>query len=84
MISLYQAIAELFKLIELILFIRILLSWFPNIKWWEQPFKLLYDITEPILAPFRRIIPPMGGLDLSPIVVFLLIGMLEKIVLSLM
>ena len=37
--SIHQAIDQLFSLIQLILVVRILLSWFPNIKWWEQPFK---------------------------------------------
>jgi len=82
MISIHQAIEQLFNLIQLFLIIRILLSWFPNINWWDQPFKLLNDITEPILAPFRRLIPPIGGLDLSPIVAFLAIGIIESIILS--
>jgi YggT family protein len=41
---------------------------------------LLHQITEPILAPARKLIPPMGGLDFSPILVFLLIGVLEQII----
>ena len=40
---------------------------------------LLHQITEPILAPARRIIPPMGGLDFSPILVILLLGILQRI-----
>lgn len=34
---------------------------------------LLYQLTEPVMAPFRRLIPPLGGLDLSPIFVFIAI-----------
>ena len=41
--------------------------------------QLLYQITEPVMAPFRKILPPMGGLDLSPIFVFLCINVLEVI-----
>jgi len=40
---------------------------------------LLHQITEPLLGPARRLIPPMGGLDFSPILVFLLIGVIERI-----
>ena len=40
---------------------------------------LLQQITEPLLAPARKLIPPMGGLDFSPILVFLLIGVVERI-----
>jgi YggT family protein len=38
---------------------------------------LLYQLTEPVMAPFRRIIPPMGGLDLSPILVFVVINVIQ-------
>ncbi|MFK7829989.1 MAG: YggT family protein [Congregibacter sp.] len=38
---------------------------------------LMYQITEPLMAPFRRMLPSMGGLDLSPILVFVLIKIVE-------
>ena len=58
------------------LFARIILSWFPISP--ESPFAsifgFLYSITEPVLGPIRRMLPPIGmggmGLDLSPIIVF--------------
>jgi YggT family protein len=39
--------------------------------------RILYALTEPVFRPIRRIIPPMGGLDLSPIIVFLIIWFLQ-------
>ncbi len=38
---------------------------------------LLYQITEPVMAPFRKLLPPMGGMDFSPILVFILINILQ-------
>jgi YggT family protein len=38
---------------------------------------LMYQITEPVMAPFRRLLPPMGGLDLSPILLFILINIVQ-------
>ncbi len=38
---------------------------------------LLYQITEPVMAPFRKALPPMGGLDFSPILVFILINVIQ-------
>lgn len=38
---------------------------------------LLHQITEPVMAPLRRVLPPLGGLDLSPILVFILIRVVE-------
>ena len=38
---------------------------------------LLYQITEPVMAPFRKMLPPMGGMDFSPILVFILINVVQ-------
>jgi YggT family protein len=38
---------------------------------------LLYQITEPVMAPFRKALPPMGGIDFSPILVFILINIIQ-------
>lgn len=40
--------------------------------------RLLIDITEPILAPFRRLLPTMGGLDFSPTIVLVLLVVLQR------
>ncbi len=65
-----------------ILFARILLSWFPAVDWYKQPFKLLRDMTDPILEPFRRLIPAIGGIDFSPIVLFIVIQLLQKLLIG--
>ena len=70
----------------IVMFARIILSWFP-----VEPgsglasvYGFLYAITEPVLGPIRRVIPPMGmggmGLDLSPLVVFFGISILRGII----
>jgi YggT family protein len=49
-----------------ILFLRVILSWFPPPQGGAATFyRILLDLTEPILAPLRRMIPPLGMLDLS-------------------
>jgi YggT family protein len=66
----------------LILFVRIILSWVTMA--WTPPGALspvigvIYDVTEPVMGFFRRYIPPMGGLDLSPLVIFLLISVIQR------
>ena len=56
---------------------RIILSWFPIAPGGvlAQVFSVLYTVTEPVLGPIRRAIPPVGmggmGLDLSPIIVII-------------
>ncbi len=55
------------------IFIRIILSWVNPYGTRHPVGDLLYSLTEPLLAPARRLIPPIGGLDLSPIAVFVLL-----------
>lgn len=62
----------LFQVLWFAIIIRILSS-FIGVNQYNQFFMFLYQITEPILAPFRRLIPPMGGLDFSPIVPLVLL-----------
>ena len=42
--------------------------------------QLIWQITEPIMSPVRKIIPPMGTIDFSPIFIFLLIGLIRDII----
>ena len=42
--------------------------------------EFLYRITEPVLAPIRRVLPAMGGLDLSPIVLILIIMFIQRVI----
>lgn len=60
------------------LIVTIILSWIAPGSY-NPAVALLYKVTEPIMGPFRRILPPMGGLDLSPILVFLAINILQII-----
>ena len=52
---------------------RVLLSWFPNINWYDPPFSILSQLTDPYLNLFRSIIPPLGGIDFSPIIAFVVL-----------
>lgn len=61
-----------------LLIIRVLLSWFPNIDWFNPPFSILSQLTDPYLNLFRNIIPPLGGIDISPILAFLLLQFVQQ------
>ncbi|MGD9581574.1 MAG: YggT family protein [Vampirovibrionia bacterium] len=77
MAPIVDVIISLLNLINLLLIVRIVLSWFPGINWNAGFFRILDSITEPILTPFRRLIPPIGGmLDISPIVPLFLINII--------
>ena len=68
MTSIILLISGLVKLINLLVIIWCVLSWVPNIRWYEQPFKTLDQIVQPIMAPFRKIIPPIANIDISPMI----------------
>ena len=64
-----------------VLLIRIILSWV-TMAWVPPPslgpiIQVIYDLTEPVLRTFRGFIPPIGGLDLSPLIIFLLISVIR-------
>ena len=67
-----MVIAEIIRLYSYVIIGRIILSWFPISHGgaMETVYSALYNVTEPVLGPVRRVIPPLGGLDFSPIVVF--------------
>ena len=67
-----NVLSEAFQLVFYVLIIRVILSW---VSQGQNPLEYVFhQLTEPFLAPIRRIIPPMGGLDLS--VMFAIIGLL--------
>ena len=76
------AVARIFDLIFLVLFITILLTWIPNIKWYNQPFRAMHEFSEIFLAPFRKIIPPIGMIDISPIVAFFVLSIIRKVIVT--
>ena len=65
---------------QLILIARVLMSWIPNLDYSNPIARFLVQATEPILAPIRNALPPLGGIDLSPLVVFLGISVLTQLI----
>ena len=66
-------------LFEFVLLARVLLSWFPNFDRSNPIIRFIYDITEPILKPVRNLLPQTGMVDFSPLVVFLIITVLIRL-----
>jgi YggT family protein len=75
-----SVIILLLNLVILLLIVRAILSWFPI--GFDSPMRpivdLIYRITEPVLAPIRGILPSMGGLDLSVLLLILAIQIVVK------
>ncbi len=80
-----QIITLLFNVFYIILFARVLLSWVrvsPYDPTWGPVIRFIHQATEPFLAPVRRLLPSMGGLDLSPIIVFFIASLLERLIIG--
>lgn len=72
-----------FKTLRWLIIARIILSFLPmimRIDTYNPIVRFIYEITEPVMAPFRRLIPPIGGMDFSPIVLFLVLQAVESVV----
>ena len=82
MYLLITTISSFLQIYFVLLIIRILLSWFPNINWFDPPFSILSQLTDPYLNLFRSIIPPIGGIDISPILAIFLLQFLQGLVMS--
>ena len=79
MTSLLMVVFWALQIYQLILLARVLMTWIPNLDYSNPIARFLYQATEPVLAPIRRALPPMGGIDLSPLVVFLGISVLMRV-----
>lgn len=83
MLTLIYFINIIFQVYTLMLFARILASWIPQ----ANEYRLMHFIsyyTDPYLNLFRRIIPPLGMFDISPIVAFFALNFLQNILINLL
>ena len=70
-----------FEILTIIIFIRVILSWFPHNPY--QPLiRLIYQLSNPILNPIRNIVSPIGGIDISPIILIFIIQLIKNIILK--
>ena len=77
-----QLLVTLIQLYSLVILVRIILSWIPNVDRSNQIIRFLYQITDPVLEPVRRVIPPIGMIDISPIIVFIGLHILQRVLVS--
>lgn len=76
-----EIICAFLSIYMLVLVARALMSWFPPPQHggaFAQIASVIFEITEPVLAPLRRIIPPLGMFDLSFLVLFIALSLLQS------
>lgn len=77
--ALIGVLIQTLSIYTLVLLVRVLLSWFPNLDWSNPLLSSVSAITDPYLNAFRGLIPPVGGLDLSAIVAFLALQLVQTL-----
>lgn len=78
--NLIFVVNSFFQIYFWLILLRCLLSFVPSIDWYKQPFEALRDVTDLYLHIFRKIIPPVGGLDFSPIVAVIALQILNYLI----
>lgn len=76
-----QVIGILFQVYTLMLFARIISSWIPEIQE-TKAMQFIAFYTDPYLNLFRKVIPPLGMIDISPIFAFLVLELIKMLVLG--
>jgi YggT family protein len=79
LVYLLQVLAQTAGIYVLVLLVRMLLSWFPNLDWNNPLVAGVSAISDPYLNVFRGLIPPIGGLDLSAIPALLVLQLAQSL-----
>lgn len=61
---------------------RIVLTWYPQVEFGKFPWILIYWPTEPLLIAMRKLIPPIGGVDITPIIWFGVVSLARELLLG--
>ncbi len=69
-----------FKIIYLIILLVVLLSWIPIFDVRKEPVASLVKIYNIIMAPFKAVIPPIGMIDISPLIAFIVLQIIEQLI----
>jgi len=77
--SIFILLGQLTQFYVLLVFVRIILTWIPNLDPYHPAVQMLHQVTEPVLEPARRLIPTIGMFDISPIVVIFALNILSDL-----
>lgn len=75
-------LGPLFAVSTFLFIIRIVMSWYPQLPATKFPYVIAYAPTEPVLGPTRRLIPPIGGVDISPVLWLAFISFSNEVLLG--
>lgn len=68
-----------FQVLIWLIIIRVILSWVRHDPY-HPIIKFIYDVTDPVMRPFHRLIPTAGGIDFSPIIIIFVLTIVQRLV----
>src|SRR5437588_3444781 len=78
--GLARIVYDLIGIEELLIFVRVLVSWFPGIDPWSPWMRVLRALVDPVLDPFRRFLPALGGIDISPLLAIIVLDQVRNVI----
>ena len=76
------SLSILLGLVIFLFIFRIVLTWYPQVEMTKFPFNLVVVPTEPLLVPLRKVVPPIGGVDITPIIWVGIFSLVREILLG--
>ncbi|MGE5415519.1 MAG: YggT family protein [Acidobacteriota bacterium] len=74
-------IVFIFKSLQTLIIVRVFLSYVQHDR--RHPIiRFIYDLTEPIMIPFRKLLPPINDIDFSPVLVLLMLALLQQLLVN--
>ncbi|HEV2438866.1 MAG TPA: YggT family protein [bacterium] len=73
MLFLVTLISDVAQVLALLIIVRALLTWIPSVDYGHPVVRAIVRVTDPVLLPIRRLVPPLSGIDVTPIVALILI-----------
>lgn len=76
--GIFALLAIVLNLYSFLILARVLMTWIPNLDPYNPIVQLLLQVTDPVMEPVRRLIPPIGMIDISPIVVLIALRLIGQ------
>jgi YggT family protein len=77
-------ISDVAQVLALLIIVRALLTWIPSVDFGHPVIRAIVRVTDPVLLPIRRVVPPLGGIDVTPIAALLLIQLARSLLINIL
>jgi YggT family protein len=84
MLFLIALVSDVAQVLALLIIVRVVLSWIPSLDYGHPVIRAIIRVTDPVLLPIRRLVPPLGGLDVTPIAALLLIQVARYLLINIL